>query len=49
MGSWVSFKDACGYPVDEYLTPVDIEAGGDMRACIRQQGGNGCGEEVGGS
>ena len=48
MGGWGSFKDACGYSIDEYLTPADIKAGGDARACIRQRGGNGRGEEVGG-
>ena len=49
MSSWGSFKDACGCPIDEYLAPVDIEAGGDARTRIRQRGGNGHGEEVGGS
>ena len=29
MSSWGSFKDACGCPIDEYLAPADIEAGGD--------------------
>ena len=49
MGSWGSFKDACGYPIDEYLAPADIKTGGDARAHIRQRGGNGRGKEVGGS
>ena len=49
ISGWGSFKDAYGYLIDEYLTPVDIEVGGDAHACIRQRGGNGCGEEVGSS
>ena len=49
MSSWGSFKDACGCPIDEYLAPVDIEAGGDARTHIRQRGGNSRGEKVGGS
>ena len=48
MSGWGSFEDACGYSIDEYLTPVDIKVGGDARACIRQRGSNGHGEEVGG-
>ena len=47
MSGWGSFKDTCGYPIDEYLTLADIEVGGDVRSRIRQQGSNGHGEEVG--
>ena len=47
MGGWGSFKDACGYPINEHLAPADIKTGGDACARIRQRGGNGRGEEVG--
>ena len=40
--------DTCGNSVNENLAPADIKTGGDARACIRQRGSNGRGEEVGG-
>ena len=46
MGSWGVIQNACGNSVNENLAPADIEMGGDVRARIRQRGGNGRGEEV---
>ena len=43
-----AFCNACGYSINEHLTPADIETGVDARARIRQRGGNCRGEEVGG-
>ena len=48
MSGWGVICDTCGNSIDENLAPADIKAGGDARTRIRQRGGNGRGEEVGG-
>ena len=48
MSGWGVIQDTCGNSVDENLAPADIKTGRDMRTHIRQRGGNGQGEEVGG-